>query len=83
MARNDFVAFILTHGRPDKVYTVDALKRAGYTGRIVIVIDNEDKTAQGYYDKFGAENVVMFDKLKKSTEFDTVDLGRDRAKLSI
>ena len=78
MARNDFVAFILTHGRPDKVYTVDALKRAGYTGRIVIVIDNEDKTAQGYYDKFGAENVVMFDKLKKSTEFDTVDLGRDR-----
>ena len=76
--RNDFVAFILTHGRPDKVYTVEALKNAGYTGRIVLVIDNEDKTADQYYEKFGKENVVMFDKLKKSKEFDTIDIGRDR-----
>ena len=76
--RNDFVAFILTHGRPDKVYTIEALKNAGYTGRIVLVIDNEDKTADRYYEKFGRENVVMFDKLKKSKEFDTIDIGRDR-----
>lgn len=76
--RSDFVAFILTHGRPDKVYTIDALKNAGYTGRIVLVIDNEDKTADQYYAKFGKENVVMFDKLKKSKEFDTIDIGRDR-----
>jgi hypothetical protein len=76
--RNDFVAFILTHGRPDKVYTIDALRNAGYTGRIVLVIDNEDKTADQYYEKFGKENVVMFDKLKKSKEFDTIDIGRDR-----
>lgn len=75
--RNDFVAFILTHGRPEKVYTVEALRKAGYTGRIVIVIDNEDKTAQGYYDKYG-NDVVMFDKLKKSKEFDTIDRGTDR-----
>ena len=76
--RNDFVAFILTHGRPEKVYTIEALKNAGYTGRIVLVIDNEDKTADQYYEKFGKENVVMFDKLKKSKEFDTIDIGRDR-----
>ncbi len=76
--RNDFVAFILTHGRPEKVYTIDALRNAGYTGRIVLVIDNEDKTADQYYEKFGKENVVMFDKLKKSKEFDTIDIGRDR-----
>ncbi len=76
--RSDFVAFILTHGRPEKVYTVEALRNAGYTGRIVLVIDNEDKTADQYYEKFGKENVVMFDKLKKSKEFDTIDIGRDR-----
>jgi hypothetical protein len=76
--RNDFVAFILTHGRPEKVYTIEALRNAGYTGRIVLVIDNEDKTADQYYEKFGRENVVMFDKLKKSKEFDTIDIGRDR-----
>lgn len=76
--RNDFVAFILTHGRPDKVYTTDALKEAGYTGRIVYVIDNEDPTADEYRRRFGEENVVMFDKLKKSKEFDTIDIGTDR-----
>ena len=26
-----FCAFILTHGRPDNVYTVDSLRRHGYT----------------------------------------------------
>lgn len=76
--RDDFVAFILTHGRPEKVYTIDALKKAGYTGRVVLVIDNEDKKADQYYEMYGRENVVMFDKLKKSTEFDTIDRGTDR-----
>lgn len=76
--RNDFVVFILTHGRPEKVYTLKALENAGYTGRSVLVIDNEDKRADDYYSMYGKENVVMFDKLKKSTEFDTVDRGTDR-----
>lgn len=76
--RNDFVTFILTHGRPDKVETIDALNRAGYTGKIILVIDNEDSKAQEYFDKYGKENVVMFDKAKKATEFDTMDLGTDR-----
>jgi len=43
--RSDFAALILTHGRPDRVHTYFALRNAGYTGRILIVIDNEDKTA--------------------------------------
>lgn len=79
--RTDFVVFILTHGRPDKVYTYDTLKKVNYTGQIVIVIDNEDKTADEYYAKFdGKENtrVVMFDKAKKAEEFDTIDRGTDR-----
>lgn len=76
--RNDFVTFILTHGRPNKVETLDALKRAGYTGKSILVIDNEDDKAQEYYDTYGKENVVMFDKAKKATEFDTMDLGTDR-----
>lgn len=76
--RDDFVIFILTHGRPDKVKTLDSLKRAGNTNRVILVIDNEDKTADEYYRRFGKENVVMFDKLKKSQEFDTIDRGTDR-----
>ncbi|EFI4081186.1 TPA: hypothetical protein J5F60_004390 [Escherichia coli] len=42
--RDDFCVFILTHGRPDKVLTYRTLRRAGYTGKIFIVVDDEDKT---------------------------------------
>ena len=43
--RSDFVAFILTPGRPSSVITDKTLRTCGYTGRIVYVIDNEDKKA--------------------------------------
>ena len=76
--RNDFVVFILTHGRPEKVYTIQALKNAGYTGRTILIIDNEDEKADEYYQLYGKDNVVMFDKLKKSKEFDTIDIATDR-----
>lgn len=57
-----FVVFILTHGRPDNVITIKTLKKCGYTGKIVLVIDNEDEKADQYYKNFGRENVEIFDK---------------------
>ena len=51
--RDDFCAFILTHGRPDKVLTYRTLRRAGYTGKIFIVVDDEDKTRNQYMAEFG------------------------------
>lgn len=59
--RNDFAVFILTHGRPDKVITHRTLARQGYTGKIYFIIDNEDQTADKYYQNFG-DSVIMFDK---------------------
>lgn len=59
--RNDFCAFILTNGRPEKVYTYGLLKRSGYTGKIFIVIDDEDKTRKQYQEKFG-NKVLIFSK---------------------
>ena len=41
--REDFCAVIITHGRPDKIPTYNSLRRHGYTGRIFIVVDDEDK----------------------------------------
>lgn len=77
--REDFAIFILSHGRANNIKTLKTLKDCGYTGKWYIIIDNEDKTYQEYYDKFGKENVIMFDKLKKSKEFDTCDIeNRDR-----
>ena len=76
--RNDFCVFILTHGRPDKQYTLDTLlKKCHYTGKWYLVIDNEDKTANEYYEKYG-DNVLMFDKLEISKTFDTADTSEDR-----
>ena len=66
---NDFCVFILTHGRPDRVLTYDSLKKAGYTGRLYIVIDDEDKTEQKYRERLG-DQVLQFCKadLAKSTD---------------
>ena len=59
--RNDFVVFIISHGRPDNVITAKTLKRLGYTGRVFIVIDNEDRTREQYREKFD-DQVLVFDK---------------------
>lgn len=76
--RNDFCVFILTHGRPNNVYTVKSLKQANYTGRVIFVVDNEDDTVEEYKNNFGEENVYVFDKLAISKTFDTADTFDDR-----
>ncbi len=75
---DDFAVFILTHGRPDTIRTLDTLKRGNYTGKWYLVIDNEDKQAERYYEKYGKERVIMFDKLAVSKTFDTADLSQER-----
>lgn len=74
----DFVVFILTHGRADNVYTYKALKQAGYTGRIILVIDNEDKDADKYYALYGKDNVYMFNKLQQTLKIDAMGPDNDR-----
>ena len=73
MMRNDFAVFILTHGRPDRQYTLNTLEKCNYTGRWYLVIDDEDKEAEKYYEKYGRDKVLMFDKKLISTTFDTCD----------
>ncbi len=59
MMRDDFCVFILTHGRAGRVYTYKTLKKAGYTGKIYIVIDDEDELEGEYRKEFGDE-VLQF-----------------------
>ena len=75
--RNDFCIFILSHGRPDNIKTLDTLKKLQYGGALFIVIDNEDNTADEYYKRYG-DKVVMFNKLEMSKKFDTADNFNDR-----
>lgn len=74
----DFVVFILTHGRAKKQFTYNALCAQGYTGRCVFVVDNEDAQADEYKERFGAENVYVFDKLEQSKKCDEVVRGDRR-----
>lgn len=70
--RSDFCAFILTHGRANRVKTYDLLRKLGYTGRIILVIDNEDKSINEYFDKY-SDDVVVFNKRFHEDKNDFVD----------
>ena len=76
--RDDFAVFILSHGRANNVKTLTTIKNCGYTGKWYIIIDNEDKQAQEYYENFGEEHVVMFDKIEKAKHVDTCDIQQAR-----
>ena len=73
MLRNDFAIFILTHGRPEKIYTLNTLQKAGYTGRWYLILDDEDKTIDQTKEMYGPEHVVVFSKTEASKKFDVMD----------
>lgn len=70
--RDDFAVFILTHGRPNHIPTVAVLERGNYTGRLYLLIDNEDDCEEEYRQNYG-EKVVVFDKEKYFQTADTMD----------
>lgn len=76
--RDNFAVFILTNGRPDNVITYDTLKKSGYTGKVYFIVDNEDPTVPRYIEKFGKENVKVFDKAAVEKEFDLADTFEGR-----
>lgn len=76
MMNEDFAVFILTHGRPEKVHTYTTLRRKNYTGRIVLLVDNLDKTKDEYIKKYG-DQVVIFDKEAIAKTFDQGDNFKD------
>lgn len=75
--RDDFCAFILTHGRPDNVKTWDTLHKSGFTYPVYIVIDDEDAKADQYRERFG-DRVIQFCKAAVAKTFDEMDNFDDR-----
>jgi hypothetical protein len=68
----NYAVFILSHGRADNVITYRTLKSSGYTGRIYIICDDEDKTLDKYKQNFG-EQVIVFRKSDYEGKFDKMD----------
>lgn len=73
MRHKSFVVFILSHGRAGNVKTLKTLRKAGYTGKTILVVDDEDELEEDYKRIYGADNVVVFDKLDISRRYDTMD----------
>lgn len=75
--RNDFCVFILTHGRCGRVSTIKALRTFKYTGRIFLVVDDEDAQLDAYLKRYG-ERVLVFSKADIASRFDEGDNFSDR-----
>ena len=71
-ANNKLAVFILSHGRPDNVITYQTLRKQGYTGKIYIIVDDEDKTLSQYKEKYKGE-VIVFSKADYAQKFDIMD----------
>lgn len=63
--------FITSHNRADKVMTYNTLKKGGYTGRVFIVIDDEDEQLDLYVKNYGSA-IIVYNKEKAMSECDTV-----------
>lgn len=75
--RNDFCIFILTHGRPDKVYTKKTLEECGNEYPIFLIVDDEDKAREEYELKY-PNQVFVFSKEDEAKQLDTPDLSKDK-----
>lgn len=77
--RNDFVIFCLSYKRPNNVFTVNSLRKAGYTGDIHLVIGDDNPTMDDYIANFGFDKVHIFKKSDIEGTFDSCDIdGTDK-----
>lgn len=72
MRHKNFACFILTHGRPNNQKTLRTLKRCGYTGKIYLIVDDEDKCLDEYKAKY--QDVIVFNKEEAAKDTDPGDI---------
>ena len=72
MLPSDFAVIIPTHGRYDRVYTENSLRKSGYTGPIYLLCDDGDKQLDQYKEKYG-DKVLVFSKDDYAGKFDKMD----------
>lgn len=68
---NNFAVFILSHGRANNIDTLKTLRRANYSGKWFIVVDNQDDML-GEYKREYKNKVIVFDKEEWMNKTDTV-----------
>lgn len=76
------IVFIKTHGRPNAQHTFHALRDAGYKGKIVLVLDDEDDTYYEYL-KYAGEGNTDIRMFNKEYYVQTVDSGVSNPKRKV
>ena len=74
--RDDFAAMICSHGRAETMTTYSMLRNQGYTGKIIVVIDDEDDQREAYEKNF--ECVEVFCKEEYYEKSDGVIQGKQK-----
>lgn len=77
MKIDEFVVFILTYGRPDKVLTLDTLSKQKYKGDYYLVCSLDDNRLPDYISKYG-DKVITFDKNDYINDYDLGDNFHDK-----
>lgn len=77
MKHENFAVFILSHGRAGNMLTVETLRKDKYTGKIYIIIDDEDDQEQEYRERFG-ESIIQFCKIKAAETTDVMSPSKKR-----
>lgn len=77
MRHKSFAVFILSHGRANNIITIQALKKSNYTGKIYIIIDDEDEQEKDYRKIFG-DDVIQFCKIEASKTTDVMSPSKKR-----
>jgi len=67
----NYAVLICTHGRPYAQHTLNTLRRCGYTGKIYLILDNEDETYPEYHTNKDYTDIWVFDKQFYINEIDT------------
>lgn len=73
MRHKNFAVLILTHRRADRVITVRTLRRQGYTGRIILVLDDTDPTRAEYAKHHPEDEIYVFNKKEAMDLTDSAD----------
>lgn len=69
---DNFAIFIISYKRSDNVATYELLKRYKYSGKVFILIDDDDPTAELYIARFG-DIVIKIDKETEASKIDDFD----------
>lgn len=77
MKNKSFAILIISHKRADTQLTYETFKKAGYTGEIYIVVDDEDPQLEDYKRKYG-DIIKVFSKDEMLEITETVDNFRNK-----